>query len=303
MADAIFETDAATMSDFAARMIGAIGADAVSAVPATLAFMAQDVYRGGGEPALVIRPASVAALQAAVRICAGAHVAMVPRGGGASYTDGYLFAAGGHVLIDTGALDTIDVDSENSVVTVGAGVTWAMLKAQLDGMGLRTPFWGPFSGIAATVGGSISQNTISHGSAAHGISAASVLSMDVVLASGELLTTAPSVATRNYGPDMTGLFTGDCGALGIKARIRLPLIDVRTHFETVSFAFPDFVAYHAALSQAQRAFRHRSGIVARADRQGSGCRCQSSDRARHHACCVGSAGRTAPAGADGTRRG
>ena len=237
-----------------AQLVAAIGGAAISDDAATTTFMSNDVYRGGGAPVLVVRPATVEDLQAAVRICAAAGVALVPRGGGASYTDAYLIAHGGHVLIDTGALDTITVDAANAEVTVGAGVTWAALKAKLDPLGLRTPFWGPFSGIAATVGGSISQNAVSHGTAAHGISALSVLSMDVVLASGELLTTAPvASAIRHYGPDLTGLFTGDCGALGIKATIRLPLIEARTAFAAISFAFPTFDAYHSAVAAAQSA--------------------------------------------------
>lgn len=233
-------------------LIAAIGTDAVSDDPAILAVMSNDVYRGSGVPALIVRPTSVADLQAAARICCSAGVAMVPRGGGASYTDGYLFDAGGHVLFDTGALDSIEIDVDNAVVTVGAGATWAKLKDALAVHGLRTPFWGPFSGLAATVGGSVSQNTLSHGSGAYGISAQSVLSLDVVLASGDLLKTGTSTATRFYGPDLTGLFTGDCGALGIKVTIRLPLIAIRPHFEAVSFAFDSFAACHAGVSRAQR---------------------------------------------------
>jgi D-lactate dehydrogenase (cytochrome) len=178
---------------------------------------------------------------------------MVPRGGGASYTDGYVYRPGGHVLFDTGGLDTITIDIGNGHVTAGAGVTWADLKHRLDPLNVRTPFWGPFSGLAATVGGSISQNTVSHGSAQYGISAESVLSMDVVLATGEILTTSASTATRHFGPDLTGLFTGDCGALGIKAAITLPLIDARSQFEAMSFAFDDFAAYHAAEQRLARA--------------------------------------------------
>lgn len=234
------------------ELIAAIGEAAVSDDAALRDVMGNDVYRSGGTPALVVRPGSVDALQAAVRVCAAAGAAMVPRGGGASYTDGYLFDAGGHVLFDLGAIDSIEIDTENAVVTVGAGATWAKLREALAPHGLRTPFWGPFSGLAATVGGAISQNTVSHGSGAHGVSAQSVLSLDVVLASGDLLRTGTSQATRYYGPDLTGLFTGDCGALGIKASIRLPLIAIREAFEAVSFAFDDFAACHAAVSQAQR---------------------------------------------------
>jgi glycolate oxidase len=234
------------------QLVAAIGADAVSDDAARLAVVSNDVYRTGGTAALVVRPATVEALQAAVRVCAEAGVAMVPRGGGASYTDGYLLDAGGHVLFDSAGLDTITIDQVNGVVTVGAGVTWANMKAALEPLGLRTPFWGPFSGLAATVGAGISQNTLSHGSGAYGISAQSVLSIDVVLASGALLRTSASQATRFYGPDLTGLFTGDCGALGIKVAITLPLIAIRPAVETLTFAFDDFAACHAGVSKAQR---------------------------------------------------
>ena len=237
---------------FVAALGAALGADAVSDDAALRTLMGHDVYRGAASPALIVRPATVEALQAAVRICAAAGVAMVPRGGGASYTDGYLRDEGGHVLFDTAGLDDIHVDVENALVTVGAGVTWARLRDALAEHGLRTPFWGPFSGLAATVGGSVSQNTLSHGSGAYGLSAESVVSMDVVLASGEVLTTSPSEATRHYGPDLTGLFTGDCGALGIKAVIRLPLIAAREAFEAVTFAFDDFAAFHNGVRLAQR---------------------------------------------------
>jgi glycolate oxidase len=229
------------------QLIAALDADSVSTAAERLDLLSRDVYAQGGAPLAAVRPKTVAALQAAVRLCAAAGVAMVPRGGGASYTDGYLLPAGGHVLFDTGALDSIEIDTVNAVVTVGAGVTWAALREKLAQQGLRTPFWGPFSGLVATVGGGVSQNTLSHGSASHGISAQSVLSLDVVLASGELLSTGISTATRHFGPDLTGLFTGDCGALGIKAAIRLPLIAARPHFEALSFAFEDFSRFHETL--------------------------------------------------------
>lgn len=242
-----------TQSTLIDALRGALGPDAVRTDPATLEQFANDVYRTGGAPLAVVRPTDAAAVQAAVRLCAAAGTAMIPRGGGASYTDGYIRPAGGHVLIDTGALDTIQIDEAKAVVTCGAGVTWAALKAALDARNLRTPFYGPFSGIAATVGGSVSQNTLSHGSTAHGISAQSLLGIDVVLANGDLLSTDVGGGTRFYGPDLTGLFTGDCGAFGIKTAVRLPLIAIRPQFECLSFAYEDFAAFHAGARAAQLA--------------------------------------------------
>ena len=192
--------DAPTATGLHDALRSALGAAALLDGDADRELARHDVYASGGVPLAVVRPADIDALQAAVRLCAAAGVAMVPRGGGASYTDGYILPGGGHVLVDCGGLDFIEVNAGNATVRVGAGVTWAALKAALDPLGLRTPFWGPFSGIAATVGGSVSQNTISHGSGRHGLSAGSVMDVEVVLADGTLLHSAPAHATPAFQP-------------------------------------------------------------------------------------------------------
>lgn len=216
-----------------------------------------DVYRRQAEPIAVVRPGSVEELQAVVRAAAQAGVALNTRGGGASYTDGYTPSQDGQLQVDLSRLDRIvEINETDAYVTVEAGTTWAALKAALDAKGLRTPFWGPFSGLVSTVGGAMSQNAISHGSSAYGISAASALSMDVVTVDGALLSTgsaadagqgAGSPFARHYGPDLTGLFTGDCGAFGIKARVTLPLLKARPAHRPVSFAFADFASLHDAM--------------------------------------------------------
>jgi D-lactate dehydrogenase (cytochrome) len=236
----------AKSGDVTAALEAALGAEIVLTDPALRTLFGMDVYRAGDPPLCIVRPRTVAQLAQAVRIAAGAGAAIVPRGGGASYTDGYLLRGRSAVLIDTAALTAIAIDEANAQVTVEAGVTWAVLRAALDEKGWRTPFWGPFSGVAATVGGTMSQNGISHGSGAHGVSAASALSFDVVLASGDILTTGAG-AIRHHGPDLTGLFTGDCGALGVKARIVLPMLRKKPAFATLSWAFPNFASLHAGM--------------------------------------------------------
>ena len=239
-----------TPAALVAALLAALG-DMVSIDPDRRALFGQDCFARGAEPIGIVRPRDITGVQAAVRLCAVAGIAMVPRGGGASYTDGYLHH-GPHMLFDLSGLDMIAIDITNARVRVGAGVTWAALRDALAVHGLRTRFWGPFSGLAATVGGSISQNTISHGSGSHGISAQSVAGIEVVLADGSLMNTAASPATRFYGPDLTGLFTGDCGALGLKVAVTLPLMAIAPAFEALSFAFAGFAAYHAAVGAAVR---------------------------------------------------
>ncbi len=217
-----------------------------------LEYLSTDVYRSGDRPVAGVRPASIKSLAAAIKAANNSKLKVVPRGGGASYSDGYVTQNLAYVVLDLLDLSDISIDDTNAVVTVGAGVTWAQLKNSLDAEGWRTPFWGPFSGIAATVGGSLSQNSISHGSGGYGISADSVLGMDIVLANGEILTTGAAAAggaagVRHFGPDLTGLFTGDCGAFGIKASITLPLIRSKPFFRAASFTFADFASLHAGM--------------------------------------------------------
>lgn len=242
-----------TLSDLLPALIAIVGQDNVLTGDAILPF-AEDVYRKLASPIAVVRPNSVDALQAVVRATAATATPLSIRGGGASYTDGYLPREDGHVLLDMSALDRIvTIDIEGGYITVEAGVTWAKMRDELARHGLRTPFWGPFSGLKATVGGSMSQNSVSHGSGAYGISAESALSFDIVTADGSLLCTGAAAArgtlpfTRHFGPDLTGLFTGDCGTLGIKARITLPLLRARAAHRPISYAFPDFATMHEAM--------------------------------------------------------
>lgn len=209
-------------------------------------FFSTDVYRQADVLAVAVaQPATVDELREVVRVCGAAGYRMVARGGGASYTDSYLPTRDNTVLIDTGRLKKISVNETDMYVTAEVGVTWAELYQELKSRGLRTPFWGPFSGLAATVGGSMSSHAVNYGSGLYGVSAESLTGLDVVLASGELLSTGSAGGVnsspyfRFYGPDLTGLFVGDAGAFGIKARVSLRLMKLPQGFAACSFGFPD----------------------------------------------------------------
>lgn len=217
-----------------------------------------DIYRCGELPELVIRPDSIDALAESVRLATDAGLAIVVRGGGASYSDAYLPTTTRSVCIDMHSLNRIVlIDEDNATVIVEAGCTWAHLHETLQQLGLRTPFFGPFSGLAATVGGSVSQHAVSHGSGRYGVSADSVLSIDVILANGSTLSTGSAAVEtpdkrkrrffRHHGPDLAGLFCGDCGTLGVKATLTLPLIKSPLATEALAFKFSSFTALHDAM--------------------------------------------------------
>jgi glycolate oxidase len=236
--------------DLAGTLTGIVGAEHVLTGEADREFYGMDVYRMLEMPAVVVRPGTVDELQAVVAAAYEAGAPVVMRGGGASYTDGYLQKLPGGITIDSGRLKAIAVDAVNGVVTVEAGVTWAELMEHLKPMGLRTSFQGPFSGLKATIAGSVSQNSISHGP---GVSAEAVLNIEVVTGTGDMLATGSAGSAvakpffRWFGPDMAGLFTGDCGAFGVKARITLKLEKRLEPFDAGSFSFDSFEAMHAAM--------------------------------------------------------
>jgi len=238
----------------------AIGGDHVQTSEAERRFFAQDVFRTGCPPMAVVQPRTVEDVQACAALCHAAGAAMIPRGGGLSYTDGYLYAEEGAVLFDLRGLNRIvKVAADDMYVTVEAGCTWEALDRALEPLGLRTPYWGPVSGLQATVGGALSQNSVFWGAVRHGVASANVLGLDVVLADGSLVgvgahggrASAPAFF-RHHGPELTGLFTGDCGALGLKVRATLPLVRRPPCKATLSFAFDAPEAMLSAIAQLSR---------------------------------------------------
>ena len=222
-------------------------------------FFSHDIFEAGETAAAVIRPDTVERLAAAVGIVTGAGFAVVPRGGGISYTGGYLPESGRSVIVDTRALDrVIEVNPTDMYVTVETGCTWEQLREVLADTGTTTPFGGPFSGRYATVGGTLSQNAILWGSAAHGGAADCVLGLGVVLADGTLIrtgsggTSAGSPFHRNFGPDLTGVFLGDSGALGIKAEATLALMQRPAATRFASFSFRDRGRFVDAMTEVAR---------------------------------------------------
>ena len=218
-------------------------------------FFSQDYYRRADPVAAIIQPVSVDALAAAVSCLTKAGVALYPRGGGYSYTDAYLPTRAPGVTVDTRRLNRIlEVNEQDMYVIAEAGCTWAELEEHLRPLGLRTPFWGPLSGLNATLGGGISQGSVSLGSAKYGPSAESVIGLDVVVADGTIVPTGSagqqshSPFFRHYGPDLTGLFCNDAGALGIKARVTLRLMRRRPLVHGLSFGFDDFRGMSEALA-------------------------------------------------------
>ncbi len=243
-----------------------LGADNVIGEGGELSFYSTDVYRRADVDAvLVLRPGTVDELAQAIKLCTEQGFAVIPRGGGLSYTGGFLPVRADSVIIDMQRLDRIvEVNDTDMYVTVECGATWKSLHDRLSPLGLRTPYFGPMSGFASTVGGALSQGSIFLGSTQYGTTAESVLSLTLVLADGSIVTTGSAGALgeaspffRHYGPDLTGLFLHDGGALAFKARTTLRLLKTPGHTGFAAFTFGSHAALLTAMSEVSR-----SGLAA-----------------------------------------
>lgn len=235
-----------------AELAAALG-EAVLADDKTRDYYANDVFwQPGIRPLAVIVPNSAKDAAMAIAIATRHGVAIVPRGGGMSYTKGYLPAVENAVVVDTRKLDRIaELNTDDLYITVEAGCTWANVNAALEGTGLRTGYWGPLSGVNATVGGALSQNSAFFGSALNGTVADSAIGLTVVLADGSMVTTGSGGRkdckpfTREGGPDLTGIFLGDNGALGLKVAATLRLWPQPGEIGFLSFGFKTMSAMAA----------------------------------------------------------
>ena len=105
-----------------------------------------DVYGRGIPPALVVRPTELQQVSSVVHIATSMGFAITQRGGGMSYTGGYLPTQTHTVMLDLSALNRIvSINEDDLVITVEAGVTWQQIWETLTPRGLRLPFFGTFS--------------------------------------------------------------------------------------------------------------------------------------------------------------
>lgn len=246
--------------DIGEQLAAIVGPDNVLNDPAERTFFSTDMAGPGKITSAVVKVTSTEQLSQVAALCSGTGFAIVPRGGGFSYTGGYTPTSEASVTIDLRGLDEIfEINEQDLYVRVGTGCTWERLYTALRARGLRTPYFGPMSGYSATVGGALSQGSFFLGSTEYGTVMDSVLSIEMVLASGEIIHTGSDSAEgvgpfyRNYGPDLTGLFLADTGALGIKAVATLKLIEFPPHQAYGSFTFIHSEDALAALSQIGRA--------------------------------------------------
>ncbi len=210
-------------------------------------------------PLAVVAPGTRDETAHVVRIAAQEGVSIVPRGGGLSYTAGYVPQDGRSIVLDTTRLTRIiEINEEDQFVTAESGVTWQTIDDVVAPHGLRIPHFGPATGRVSTIGGGLSQNTVLFGSAQHGTAADHVLGLEVALADGSRIQTGSgaigggSPFFRYHGPDLAGLFLGDCGALGVKLAATMQCLPRPASIDFLSFSLPTVEAMVEAVCEIGR---------------------------------------------------
>nr|WP_240685149.1 FAD-linked oxidase C-terminal domain-containing protein [Arthrobacter nitrophenolicus] len=190
-------------------------------------------------PLAVVFPQSVADVQAVVRSCAARGVAVVARGAGTGVSGG-AHATRNCIVMSLERMDHIlALNPDDETAVVEPGVVNAVLNEAAAVHGLMyAP--DPASFRTSTIGGNVATNAGGLRCAKYGVTRDSVLALDVVLADGSLLHTGHQTFKGVAGYDLTGLFVGSEGTLGIVVGITLRLKYLPHEVHTVAAFYPDF---------------------------------------------------------------
>lgn len=174
-------------------------------------------------PDVVVLPRTTEDVQEIVRVADATETPVVPRGAGTGQTGGAVAASGGIVVAFAHMRDIRSIDRQDLQCVVEPGVVYADLQAALQPHQLFFPP-DPGSGRACTVGGMAANNASGPHAVKYGTTSAYVLGLEVVLADGSCIVTGGErsrVLKSSSGIDLTKVFVGSEGTLGIITKLRL----------------------------------------------------------------------------------
>jgi D-lactate dehydrogenase (cytochrome) len=177
-------------------------------------------WHAAGAPDVVVFPVSTEEVSAIVRTAARHGAAVVPFGAGSSL-EGHVTAVAGGVSVDLTRMNrVVRVSAEDLDATVEAGVTYRQLNRALANTGVH--FWVD-PGADATLGGMAATRASGTTAVRYGTMRETVLGLTVVLADGRVIRTGGRARKSAAGYDLTRLFIGSEGTLGIITEVTVRL--------------------------------------------------------------------------------
>ncbi|MCP2262322.1 glycolate oxidase [Streptoalloteichus tenebrarius] len=237
-----------------AELRAALGPEGVLDDPDVLASYRRDMMplAPAGVPRAVALPADADQVRAVVRACAAAGAPIVPRGAGSGLS-GAANAVDGCVVLATTRMNRIlEIDPDNRLAVVEPGVVNLDLRHAVEKHGLFYPP-DPSSYDWCTIGGNLSTNAGGLCCVKYGVTTDSVLGLDVVLADGSLLRTGRRTVKGVAGYDLTRLFVGAEGTLGVITSATLALRPLPQAPATLVAAFGSTAAAASAVTRIVRA--------------------------------------------------
>ncbi|WP_144509617.1 FAD-linked oxidase C-terminal domain-containing protein [Bacillus sp. FJAT-22090] len=174
-------------------------------------------------PDLVLSPANTEQVQRIVKVCSEHRVPIISRGSGTNLAAGTVPNAGGVVLLFNRMTQVLDFDEENLTLTVQPGVITQHINELVEPKGLFYPP-DPSSMKISTIGGNVSENSGGLRGLKYGVTRDYVKGLTIVLPNGETLKTGGKLTKDVAGYDLTSLFVGSEGTLGVITEITLGLI-------------------------------------------------------------------------------
>lgn len=183
---------------------------------------ASDASQVTGLPDIVVRPMNTKEVSRILRLCHEQTIPVTARGAGTGLAGGCSPVKGGIVLDMSGMNRILEIDIENQQIIVEPGVVAEKLNSALKPHGFFFPP-DPGSMAMCTIGGMISYNSSGMRSVKYGTVRNYVLDLEVVLADGRVIHTGRKVLKSSAGYDLTRLFVGSEGTLGIITRAGLKI--------------------------------------------------------------------------------
>jgi alkyldihydroxyacetonephosphate synthase len=190
----------------------------------------------------VARPADAAQVAAVLRVCHDAGVPVTPFAGHSGVCGASIPVFGGVALDCNGLAGIVAVDDQSLLVDVRAGTYGDTFEDELRAVhGLTLGHW-PQSVVLSTIGGWLACRGAGQYSTRYGKIEDMVVGLEVALADGRIIRTGGTAPRAATGPDLTQLFVGSEGTLGVITEARFRAHPVPPAVRKATYAFSDFAA-------------------------------------------------------------